>query len=99
MNLVEGKLSRTQKLRVGALIARKQPRFAELLAAESDLDVLREVNFQFRRMPDDRRTIAVLDRIEAITGKRPQTGRTRRVKGFKALDCVDHEPDFDESFA
>ena len=48
--------------------------FARHLRRITDLDVLREINWQLGRWPNSARTRLLADRIGKLTGKTPPTG-------------------------
>lgn len=65
-----------KRRRVRALVKLAGAEFNRGICGESDLDVLREVNFQLNRWPNSPRTLALEERLANLTGKQVNRGRS-----------------------
>lgn len=76
-------LSRDQKQRVAAMAKAKDLAvFGALLRTETDLDVLRQLNWQLKRLPKSARGEALNNRLEELTGRRPSDGLSGHERWF-----------------
>jgi hypothetical protein len=75
-------LSRKQKQRVAAMMKARGPVYAALVNTETDLDVLRQLNWQIKRLPKSERGEALNNRLAELTGKRPADGLSGHERWF-----------------
>lgn len=68
-------LTLVQRRRVAALMKARSGEYLNLLAHESDLDVLRQLNYQSARWASTDRGAMLAERLFQLTGRRPNTGR------------------------
>lgn len=68
-------LTHNQKQRVAFMMKTKDAAiFGAALRTETDLAVLRQLNWQLKRLPKSGRSDALNNRLEELTGRRPSDG-------------------------
>jgi hypothetical protein len=76
-------LTRDQRQRVAHMMKTKDGAiFGAALRTETDLDVLRQLNWQLKRLPKSERGAMLNERLFQLTGKRPADGLSGHERWF-----------------